>query len=154
MFVLSWSVSLCMKSRLCLNIEQATSFVVLLATVLGRRDWIYCDIYVHICTCKLCKLINLCWSTGCFVKLHFTPRYIYHHAQRVLYCGPLQVGHHPRTTTPVCQLPEHCSIGLHSYHLDLLICTAMYILFLHIYIKIKDLPVDNIIIDITLNSLS
>ena len=25
-------------------------------------------------TCKLYKLINLCWSTGCFVKLHFTPR--------------------------------------------------------------------------------
>ena len=24
-------------------------------------------------TCKLYKLINLCWSTGCFVKLHFTP---------------------------------------------------------------------------------
>ena len=23
-------------------------------------------------TCKLCKLINLCWSTGCFVKSHFT----------------------------------------------------------------------------------
>ena len=22
-------------------------------------------------TCKLYKLINLCWSTGCFVKLHF-----------------------------------------------------------------------------------
>ena len=25
-------------------------------------------------TCKLYKLINLCWSTGCFVKLHFTSR--------------------------------------------------------------------------------
>ena len=25
-------------------------------------------------TCKLYKLINLCWSTGCFVKLYFTPR--------------------------------------------------------------------------------
>ena len=25
-------------------------------------------------TCKLYKLINLCWSTGCFVKLHFAPR--------------------------------------------------------------------------------
>ena len=24
--------------------------------------------------CKLYKLINLCWSTGCFVILHFTPR--------------------------------------------------------------------------------
>ena len=29
-------------------------------------------IYTHIETVK--KLINLCWSTGCFVKLHFTPR--------------------------------------------------------------------------------
>ena len=27
-------------------------------------------------TCKLHKLINVCWSTGCFVKLHFTPRYL------------------------------------------------------------------------------
>ena len=25
-------------------------------------------------TCKLYKLDNLCWSTGCFVKLHFTPQ--------------------------------------------------------------------------------
>ena len=28
---------------------------------------------LNIYTCKLYKLINLCWSTGCFVKLHFTP---------------------------------------------------------------------------------
>ena len=25
-------------------------------------------------TCKSYKLINLCWSTGCFVKSHLTPR--------------------------------------------------------------------------------
>ena len=31
-------------------------------------------IYIYIYTCKLYKLISLCWSTGCFVKLHFTPR--------------------------------------------------------------------------------
>ena len=31
--------------------------------------------YMFIDACKLYKLINLCWSTGCFVKLHvhFTP---------------------------------------------------------------------------------
>ena len=31
-------------------------------------------IHIYIYTCKLYKLINLCWSTSCFVKLHFTPR--------------------------------------------------------------------------------
>ena len=30
--------------------------------------------YISYNTRKLYKLINLCWSTGCFVKLHFTPR--------------------------------------------------------------------------------
>ena len=35
---------------------------------LGTRD-VYIHIYIHV----NCMLINLCWSTGCFVKLHFTP---------------------------------------------------------------------------------
>ena len=30
-------------------------------------------------TCKLYKLINLCWSTGCFVKLHFTKQPVDQH---------------------------------------------------------------------------
>ena len=32
------------------------------------------SVYICIYTCKLYKLISLCWSTGCFVKLHFTPQ--------------------------------------------------------------------------------
>ena len=36
--------------------------------------WNYKKYIYIIYTCKLYKLINLCWSTGCFVKLHFTPR--------------------------------------------------------------------------------
>ena len=35
---------------------------------------VYGKLYTCTCTCKLYKLINLCWSTGCFAKLHFTPR--------------------------------------------------------------------------------
>ena len=42
---------------------------------LGTQEvHIYIYIYIYIYTCRLYKLINLCWSTGCFVKLHFTPR--------------------------------------------------------------------------------
>ena len=45
---------------------------------LGTRD-----VYIH--TCKLYKLINLCWSTGCFMKCNFTKQPVDQHRLINLY---------------------------------------------------------------------
>ena len=43
------------------------------------------NIYMYIYTCKLYKLINLCWSTGCFVKCNFTKQPVDQHRLINLY---------------------------------------------------------------------
>ena len=67
---------ICFQNKLTLKTLQKVGYIYIYIYIIQIYSGITCGRVLHgeLYTCKLYKLINLCWSTGCFVKLHFTPR--------------------------------------------------------------------------------